>query len=126
MNQEDLMEFFQEIIYLQKIKDGAYAINLDEYKDVGTHWIALFWKKNEMIYFDSFGVGHIPEEIKEFIGNKSINANIFRLQAYDSIIWDLLILCLKEKLWPNIQIFFSPYDFKKNDNIILSYFKDEW
>ena len=41
MNQ-DLMVFFQEIIYLKKIKDGAYIINLDEYADVGTHWIALF------------------------------------------------------------------------------------
>ena len=40
----------------KKIKDGAYVINLDEYGDVGTHWIALFWKKNEIVYFDSFGV----------------------------------------------------------------------
>ena len=61
----------------KKIKDGAYIITLDEYADVGTHWIALFCKK-------SFGVEHIPEEIKEFIekfaGNKNINANISRIQ----------------------------------------------
>ena len=63
MNQ-DLMVFFQEIIYLKKIKDGAYIINLDEYANVGTHWIALFCKKNEIIYFDSFDVEHSPEEIK--------------------------------------------------------------
>ena len=56
MNQ-DLMVFFQEIIYLKKKKkDGAYIINLDEYANVGTHWIALFCKKNEIVYFDSFGV----------------------------------------------------------------------
>ena len=61
----------------KKIKDGAYVINFDEYADTGTHWIALFCKKNEIIYFDSFGVEHIPEEIKEFIGNKNIKANIF-------------------------------------------------
>ena len=42
----------------------AYIINLDEYTDVGTHCIALFCKKNEIVYFDSFGVKHIPEEIK--------------------------------------------------------------
>ena len=42
---------------------GAYVINLDEYKDTGTHWVALFCKKNEIVYFDSFGVEHIPEEI---------------------------------------------------------------
>ena len=47
----------------KKIKDGAYVINLDEYRDIGTHWIALFCKKNEIIYFDSFGVEHIPKKI---------------------------------------------------------------
>ena len=70
----------------KKIKDGAYVKNLDEYADTGTHWIALFCKKKkDIIYFDSFCVEHIPEEIKEFIGNKNIKANIFRVQANDSI-----------------------------------------
>ena len=53
----------------KKIKDGAYIINLDEYADVGTHWIALFCKKNEIVYFNSFGVACIPNEIKDFIKN---------------------------------------------------------
>ena len=44
-----------------KIKDGYYVINLNEYEDVDTHWIALFCRKNEIVYFDSFGVEHIPE-----------------------------------------------------------------
>ena len=48
---------------LKKTKDGAYVINLDEHKDTGTHWIALFCIRNEVIYFDSFGVEHIPKEI---------------------------------------------------------------
>ena len=69
----------------KKIKDGAYVANLDEYADVGTHWIALFCSRSEITYFDSFGVEHIPEEIKEFIGNKSIKANIFRIQANNSV-----------------------------------------
>ena len=60
----------------KKIKDGAYVINLDEYADVGTHWIALFCSRNETAYFDSFGVEHVLEEIKEFIRNKNIKANI--------------------------------------------------
>ena len=34
-------------------------------------------KKNEIVCFDSFGVEYIPEEIKEFIRNKNIKANIF-------------------------------------------------
>ena len=44
-----------------KIKDGTYVINLDEYADVGTYWISLFCKENEIAYFDSFGVEHVPE-----------------------------------------------------------------
>ena len=67
------------------IKKGACVINLDEYANIGTHWIALFVKPKYTVYFDSFGVEHIPKEIKKFIGNKDIKANIFRLQAYDSI-----------------------------------------
>ena len=65
------------------IKDGAYVINLDEYANVGTHWIALFCNWNEIVYFDTFGVEHVPEEIKEFLENKNIKANIFRVQVND-------------------------------------------
>ena len=76
-----------------KIKDGAYVINLDEHSDVGTHWIALYVKNNDITCFDSFGVEHIPKGIIKFIGHplssaslrKNIIANIFRIQAYDSI-----------------------------------------
>ena len=49
---------------LPKIKDGAYVINLDEYSDIGTHWVALYVQNNNVTYFDSFGVEHIPKEIK--------------------------------------------------------------
>ena len=61
----------------EKIKGWAYIINLDEYADVGTHWIALFCNRNEIVYFDSFGVEHVPEETKEFIGNKNIKITFF-------------------------------------------------
>ena len=47
----------------ETIKDVAYVINLDEYADVGMHWIALFCNKNETACFDSFGVEHVPKEI---------------------------------------------------------------
>ena len=70
---------------LTEIKDGAYVINLDEYSDIGTHWVALYVQNNDVTYFDSFGVEHIPKEIRTFIGNKNIKTNIFRMQAYDSI-----------------------------------------
>ena len=68
-----------------KIKDEAYVINLDEYSDTGTHRIASYALNNIATYFDSFGVEHISKEIKKFIGNKNKQANIFRIQAYDSV-----------------------------------------
>ena len=61
------------------------SILIHEHKDTGTHWVALYCKKNETFYFDSFGVEHIPEEIKKFIGNRNIKANIYRVQATNSI-----------------------------------------
>ena len=68
------------------IKNGAYVINLDEYADVGTHWVALYVKSNEAIYFESFGVELVPKEIKRFIGHKNTKTSIFRIQADNSII----------------------------------------
>ena len=61
-------------------------MNLDEYSNIGTHWVALYVHNKGVTYFDSFGVEHIPKEIKAFIGHSlSIKTNIFRIQAYDSI-----------------------------------------
>ena len=73
---------------LPKIKDGPYVINLDKYTDIGTHWVALYVHNNDVTYFDFLGVEHIPKEIKDFINNKNITTNIFRIQAYNSIICD--------------------------------------
>ena len=61
MNQ-DLMVFSRYSLP-KKIKYGAYVINLDEYADIGTHLIALFCNRNEIVYSDSFGVEHVSEEI---------------------------------------------------------------
>ena len=70
---------------LPEIKDGAYVINFDENKSIETHWIALYLNGDNVTYFDSFGVEHIPKEIKKFMGNKYITTNIYRIQAYNSI-----------------------------------------
>ena len=71
---------------LTEIKDGAYVINLDEFSDIEIHWVDLYAINNDVTYFDSFGVEHIPKKIKAFIDHSlSIATNIFRIQAYDSI-----------------------------------------
>ena len=67
------------------IKNGAYIINLDEYADIGTHWIVLYVKNNDVIFFDSFGAELAPKEIKKFIGHKNIKTNIYRIQTDNSI-----------------------------------------
>ena len=113
----------------KKIKDGV--INLNEYADVGTHWIALFCNRNEIVYFNSFCVEHVPEEIKEFVGNKNIIGNIFWVQANDSVMrgyfcTGLVDFLLAGKKLTDYTSLFSPHDYKKNDDIILSYFKNEW
>ena len=65
------------------MKDGAYIIN--EYFDSGTHWTALRELNNNVTYFESFEVEHIAKEIKKFIDKSTVVTNIFRIQAYDSI-----------------------------------------
>ena len=71
---------------LPKINDGAYVLNLDEYSDLRTHWIPLYASNNNVTYFDSYEIEHIPKEIKTFIDKSAIVTNIFRMQACDSII----------------------------------------
>ena len=112
----------------KKIKDGTYVMNLDEYANLGTHQIALFCNRNEIVYFNSFGVEHIPEEIKEFIGNKNIKANIFRVKANNSVMCGYFCIgfidfMLAGKKVTDYTDLFSPLDLKKNDNIILNYSK---
>ena len=109
---------------------GPYVINLDEYADVDTHWIALFCNRNEIVYFDSFGVEHVPEEIKEFIGNKNIKANIFRVQANNLIMCGYFCIGFIDFMFANKKLsdftsFFFLMTLKRNEGIILSYFKDE-
>ena len=110
------------------IKYGAYVINLYEYADVGTHWIALYVKNNEVIYFDSFGVEHVPKEIKRFIGHKNTKANIFRTQADNSIMCGYFCIGFIDFMFAGRSLIdftslFSPYDFRKNEKIILDYYK---
>ena len=113
---------------LPKIKDGAYVINLDEFKSIGTHWIALYLNGNNIIYFDSFGVKHILKEIKKFIANRNIITNIHKIQAYDSIMCRYFCIgfsdfMLKGKSLLDYTNLFSPNDYGKNHKIILKYFQ---
>ena len=71
---------------LPRIKDGAYVINLNDKKSKGKHWVSLFIDRNTAVYFDSFGIKCIPQEVLNKVRDKSITYNIFRIQDNDSFI----------------------------------------
>ena len=114
------------------VKNGTFVINFDEYRDIGTHWVVLYVNNKTIIYFDSFGVEHIPKEIMKFIksgfpGNKNLITNIYRIQAYDSIICGYFCIGLINFMFngnslTDYLIFFHQTILKKNDDIIFKYF----
>ena len=86
-----------------KIKGGAYVINLDEYSDIGTHWITLYVNNKTVTYFDNFEVEQMPKETKKFINN---NKNIMLISTEYKImtrLWVVIfvlvlsIICLRGK-----------------------------
>ena len=110
---------------LSKKNNGASIINLDQYESIGTHWIALYVSSQNVAYFDSFGVEHIPKE-REIIGNKNIITKIYRIQAYNSIMYGyfcigFIYFMLGGKSLLEYTNLFSPNEYKKNDRIILKY-----
>ena len=112
---------------LPKLEDETYVINLNDYTDIGSHWVALYLQNNGVTYFDSFGVEHIPKEIKTFVGNTNIETNIFRIQASDSIMCGYFCIGFIDFMFAGKTLteftnLFSPNNFKKNDDIILNYF----
>ena len=87
----------------------------------------MYVKNSVVTYLDSFGVEHIPKEIKTFIKNRNIKTNIFKIKAYDSIMCAYFCIAfidfmLKGKSLTEYTNLFSPNDFKNNDDTILNYF----
>ena len=117
----------------------TYAKNLDEYSDIRTLWVALYvgraspkdLNNNNVTYFDSFEVKHIPKEIEGFIDRSlSTRTNIFRVQAYDFIMCGYFCIgfidfMLAGKTLTEFTNLFSPNNFKKNDDINLNYFMNK-
>ena len=70
------------------------------------------------IFFDSFGAKYVPVEITVFIGNKNIKANIFRVQASNSIMCGYFCIQFIDFMFAHKKLtdftsLFSPYDFEK-------------
>ena len=111
---------------LRKMNNGAYLINLEEYKPKGIKWIALDVNGDNVTYFDSIGVEHIPKEVKNFIDAKNIKMKIYRIQASDSMCGYFFIgfidFTLKGKSLLDYTNLFSPTEYEKNGKAILKYF----
>ena len=87
----------------------------------------MYALNNNVTYFDSFAVEHIPKEIKIFIDKSILETNIFRMQAFDSVMCGYVCIgiinfMLAGKTLTDFTNLFSPNKFKKNDDIILKYF----
>ena len=95
-----------------KLMDAAYVINLDEYADFGTYWIAFC------------AVKQIPKALKKLIGNKTVTTNICRIQACNSIMCECIDFKLNGKSLTDFTNLFSPDKFKAYDKIILISIKD--
>ena len=90
--------------------------------------VSLYANTENVTYFDIFGIEHVPKGIKKFIGDKNIITNIYRTQAYDSIMCGyfcigLVGFMLKGKSLLDYTNLFSPNDYEKNDMIISKYFQ---
>ena len=100
---------------------------MNKYADVE---IALYCKNIENIYFESFGVDHVPNKIEKITGHKNIKTDIFRIQSNNSIMcghfsFGFIDFMFVGKSLIDFTSLFSPCDFEKNDNIFLSYFKNK-
>ena len=88
----------------------------------------MYINAENVTYFDRFGAEHIPKEIKNIIGNKNIVTNIYRIQAYDSLMCGYFCIgfidfMFKGQSLLNYTNLFFPNEYKKNDKIILKYFQ---
>ena len=104
----------------------AYVMNLEDFKSVGTHWIALHVNAISTVYFGSFGVENFPKEINEVIWNKIVTTNIHRIQAYSSIMCGYFCIGVVDSMLKGKSILqyinlFSPNDYEKNYKIMLKY-----
>ena len=125
-----LMVFFSKR-NLSGVKDRAYVINLDDKKNKGAHWVSLFITRNRAVYFNSFWIQCIPEEVLSEIKDKFIMHNIFIMQDDNFIMCGFCSILFTEYMITRKMILdytnlFSPNDYQKNDKIIYKYFKDKY
>ena len=113
----------------KSIKNSAYVMNFDEYSHVRINWISLCALSNNIKYFASFGLEPIPKEIRCLIGNKNMQANMFRIQTNNLIMCVYFCIGFTDFMLASKSLIvlacFHLMIFFKNDNNFLKYFKNE-
>ena len=120
-----------KVLFQEKKKDGAHVINLDSKNSNGKHWISIFFDRNKVIYFDSFGIEYIPQDVLNKIWDKFVTRHIFRIQDNESMMCGFYCIpfieyMLAGKTLLDYTNLFSLNDYKKNDKIISKYFKGKY
>ena len=113
------------------MKEGAYAITLDEKKCRGTRWVLLSIDRHTTVLFNVFEIEYIPQEVLNKIKDKSITHNIFRILDNESVRCDIYFIAFIEYILAGKNLLdyinlFSTNDYKKNDKIIYTYLKDKY
>ena len=110
-----------------------HVINLDDKDRKGTHWVSLFIDRNTSVYFSSFGIEYISQEVSKKIRDKSISHNKFRIQDNDSIMYGFLLYhfhrmyaVLAGKTFLDYTSLVSLNNYRKNEKIIYEYFKNKY
>ena len=108
---------------MPRIKDGEHIKDLDEYKSIEGHSIALHINGDNSTYLDIFEVERIPNQIKEFIRNKNIKTNNYRIQANESIMCECLCILFIDFMLQGKSLLDYSNKYEKNHKIILKYFQ---
>ena len=100
-------------------------------KNKGTYWVSLFININRAVYFDSFRIGCIPQEVLNKIKDKSITHNVFKIKDNNSIMCGFYCIAFIEHVLAGKSLLdytnlFSLNDYKNNDKIIYRYFQDKY
>lgn len=110
------------------------VVNTDKRSEPGTHWMLIFWSKHGLaVYFDSYGIKPVNEDIEEYLLQTSpvYVYNRQRMQGDYSTVCGHYVSYVATQLCggyslPEIRKRFSSTNFDVNDKLIITLFRKEF
>ena len=121
-NERGFNGFYSRDNLPKTIKDGTYVINFDEYVDVHIGVLCIV-KRLKLFISTVLQLKMFLKKLKNLLGIKTVQSNNSIMCGYFCI--RFIDFMFAGKPFIDFTSFFSPHDFEKNDNIILSYFENE-